>query len=107
MEGNIYNLIVYQVQLGLAKNRNKIPLPKSIASSGIPLPPELDTLISPNYQLLIPKEQRRRKKKAAIPTHPKNQRQICHNKPLKGYRFHSLNVGIEPFDVLAIGDYPH
>ncbi|KAK0595459.1 hypothetical protein LWI29_006878 [Acer saccharum] len=46
-----------EVQLEFAKNRNKIPLPKSIASSGIPLPPELDTLISPNYQLLIPKEQ--------------------------------------------------
>jgi len=40
----------------LARNRNKIPLPKSIAGPGIPLPPEQDTLISPNYQLAIPKK---------------------------------------------------
>ncbi|KAG5229033.1 transcription initiation factor TFIID [Salix suchowensis] len=32
------------------------PLPKSIAGPGIPLPPEQDTLISPNYQLAIPKK---------------------------------------------------
>jgi transcription initiation factor TFIID subunit 9B len=31
-------------------------LPKSIAGPGIPLPPEQDTLISPNYQLAIPKK---------------------------------------------------
>ncbi|KAF3323437.1 transcription initiation factor TFIID subunit 9 [Carex littledalei] len=38
--------------------RNKIPLPKSIAPPGsIPLPPEEDTLISPNYQLLVPTRQ--------------------------------------------------
>lgn len=46
-----------EVLLELARNRNKIPLPKSIAGQGIPLPPEEDTLISPNYQLAIPKKQ--------------------------------------------------
>ncbi|KAK1307552.1 hypothetical protein QJS10_CPA09g00107 [Acorus calamus] len=46
-----------QVLLELARNRNKIPLPKSIGGPGIPLPPEQDTLISPNYQLAIPKKQ--------------------------------------------------
>lgn len=46
-----------EVLLELARNRNKIPLPKSIAGLGIPLPPEEDTLISPNYQLAIPKKQ--------------------------------------------------
>ncbi|KAK9131410.1 hypothetical protein Sjap_011897 [Stephania japonica] len=44
-----------QVLLELARNRNKIPLPKSIAGPGISLPPEVDTLISPNYQLALPK----------------------------------------------------
>lgn len=44
--------------LELARSRNKIPLPKSIAPPGsIPLPPEQDTLINPNYQLLIPRKQ--------------------------------------------------
>ncbi|KAK6914691.1 Transcription initiation factor TAFII31 [Dillenia turbinata] len=46
-----------EVLLELARNRNKIPLPKSIAGPGIPLPPEQDTLISPNYQLAIPRKQ--------------------------------------------------
>ncbi|KAH7565577.1 hypothetical protein ACOSQ2_020309 [Xanthoceras sorbifolium] len=46
-----------EVLLELARSRNKIPLPKSIAAPGISLPPEHDTLISPNYQLLIPKKQ--------------------------------------------------
>lgn len=46
-----------EVLLELARNRNKIPLPKSIAGPGISLPPEQDTLISPNYQLMIPKKQ--------------------------------------------------
>lgn len=46
-----------QVLLELARKRNKIPLPKSIAGPGIPLPPEQDTLINPNYQLAIPKKQ--------------------------------------------------
>ncbi|KDO53057.1 hypothetical protein CISIN_1g028993mg [Citrus sinensis] len=46
-----------EVLLELAKNRNKIPLPKSIAGRGIPLPPEQDTLISPNYQLSIEKKE--------------------------------------------------
>ncbi|KAJ8647500.1 hypothetical protein MRB53_000523 [Persea americana] len=45
-----------EVLLELARNRNKIPLPKSIAGPGIPLPPEQDTLISPNYQLVIPRK---------------------------------------------------
>lgn len=39
--------------LELAQNRNKIPLPKTIAGPGIPLPPDQDTLISPNYQFGI------------------------------------------------------
>ncbi|KAG5537968.1 hypothetical protein RHGRI_025160 [Rhododendron griersonianum] len=42
--------------LELARNRNKIPLPRSIVGPGIPLPPEQDTLISPNYQLAIPRK---------------------------------------------------
>uniref|UniRef100_R7WFX8 Uncharacterized protein n=1 Tax=Aegilops tauschii TaxID=37682 RepID=R7WFX8_AEGTA len=43
----------YSVLLELARSRNKIPLPKSIAPPGsIPLPPEQDTLLSENYQLL-------------------------------------------------------
>ncbi|KAG2722616.1 hypothetical protein I3760_02G134900 [Carya illinoinensis] len=46
-----------EVLLELARNRNKIPLPGTIAGAGIPLPPEQDTLISPNYQLAIPKKQ--------------------------------------------------
>ncbi|OVA03800.1 Transcription initiation factor TAFII31 [Macleaya cordata] len=44
-----------EVLLELARNRNKMPLPKSISGPGIPLPPDEDTLISPNYQLAIPK----------------------------------------------------
>ncbi|KAF1887516.1 hypothetical protein Lal_00040570 [Lupinus albus] len=43
-----------EVLLELAQNRNKIPLPKSIAGPGVLLPPDQDTLISPNYQLAIP-----------------------------------------------------
>ncbi|OAY76758.1 Transcription initiation factor TFIID subunit 9 [Ananas comosus] len=47
-----------ELLLELARTRNKIPLPKSIAPTGsIPLPPEQDTLTSPNYQLLIPRRQ--------------------------------------------------
>ncbi|XP_052200199.1 transcription initiation factor TFIID subunit 9-like [Diospyros lotus] len=45
-----------EVLLELAHNRNKIPLPKSLAP-GIPLPPEQDTLINPNYQFAIQKRQ--------------------------------------------------
>ena len=42
-----------QVLLELARSRNKLPLPKSIPPPGsIPLPPEQDTLLSENYQLL-------------------------------------------------------
>lgn len=52
-----FYLSFHQVLLELARNRNKIPLPRSIAGPGIPLPPEQDTLISPNYQLAIPKKQ--------------------------------------------------
>lgn len=43
-----------EVLLELAQNRNKIPLPKSIAGPGFPLPPDQDTLIAPNYQFAIP-----------------------------------------------------
>ncbi|XP_010067878.2 transcription initiation factor TFIID subunit 9 [Eucalyptus grandis] len=46
-----------EVLLELARSRNKIPLPKTISGPGIPLPPEQDTLISPNYQLAIPRRQ--------------------------------------------------
>ncbi|GAB2287278.1 Transcription initiation factor TFIID subunit 9 [Dionaea muscipula] len=46
-----------EVLLELARSRNKIPLPKTLGGPGIPLPPEEDTLISPNYQLVIPKKQ--------------------------------------------------
>ncbi|EXB23811.1 Transcription initiation factor TFIID subunit 9 [Morus notabilis] len=46
-----------EVLLELARNRNKIPLPKSISGPGMPLPSEQDTLISPNYQLAIPRKQ--------------------------------------------------
>ncbi|KAI3768147.1 hypothetical protein L2E82_18586 [Cichorium intybus] len=45
-----------EVLLELARNRNKIPLPKSIAGPGMALPPDSDTLISPNYQLVIPRK---------------------------------------------------
>ncbi|GAA0146221.1 hypothetical protein Leryth_022604 [Lithospermum erythrorhizon] len=45
-----------EVLLELARNRNKIPLPKSAIGPGIPLPPEQDTLIFPNYQLAISKK---------------------------------------------------
>ncbi|XP_057786680.1 transcription initiation factor TFIID subunit 9 [Salvia miltiorrhiza] len=46
-----------EVLLELARSRNKAPLPKSIAGPGIPLPPEQDILIHPNYQLAVPKRQ--------------------------------------------------
>ncbi|KAK9735772.1 hypothetical protein RND81_04G226800 [Saponaria officinalis] len=46
-----------EVLLELAKNRNKIPLPKIAGGYGIPLPREEDTLIAPNYQLMIPAKQ--------------------------------------------------
>lgn len=32
-------------------------MPRSIAGPGVPLPPEQDTLVSPNYQVAIPKKQ--------------------------------------------------
>ncbi|RDX75869.1 Transcription initiation factor TFIID subunit 9, partial [Mucuna pruriens] len=43
-----------EVLLELAQNRNKIPLPRTIAGPGIPLPPDQDTLINPNYMFAIP-----------------------------------------------------
>ncbi|WVZ57249.1 hypothetical protein U9M48_007654 [Paspalum notatum var. saurae] len=44
-----------EVLLELSRSRNRIPLPKSIAPPGsIPLPPEQDTLLAQNYQLLPP-----------------------------------------------------
>ncbi|KAL5724382.1 Transcription initiation factor TFIID subunit 9 [Ranunculus cassubicifolius] len=46
-----------EVLLELARNRNKIPLPKSIGGPGIPLPPEEETLVTPNYQLAFPNKQ--------------------------------------------------
>ncbi|XP_076897176.1 transcription initiation factor TFIID subunit 9-like [Bidens hawaiensis] len=45
-----------EVLLELARERNKIPLPKSLSGPGMSLPPESDMLISPNYQLLISKK---------------------------------------------------
>ncbi|GLJ06373.1 hypothetical protein SUGI_0037480 [Cryptomeria japonica] len=45
-----------EVLLELSRTRNRIPLPKSISGPGIALPPEQDTLISPNYQLEIPRK---------------------------------------------------
>ncbi|KAK8921264.1 hypothetical protein KSP39_PZI020532 [Platanthera zijinensis] len=49
-----------EVLLELARTRNKTALPKTLAPAGsIPLPPEQDTLVSPNYQLLIPRKQLR------------------------------------------------
>eukprot|EP00249_Psilotum_nudum_P012471 c23803_g1_i2 orf=112-666(+) len=37
----------------LARIRNSTPLPTSVGGPGIALPPERDTLIAPNYQLLV------------------------------------------------------
>ncbi|XP_071731306.1 transcription initiation factor TFIID subunit 9-like [Rutidosis leptorrhynchoides] len=45
-----------EVLLELAKTRNKIPLPKAITTPGMALPPGAETLISPNYQLVISKK---------------------------------------------------
>ncbi|KAK9056094.1 hypothetical protein SSX86_027182 [Deinandra increscens subsp. villosa] len=45
-----------EVLLELARVRNKIPLPRSLSGPGMALPPESDTLISPNYQLAISKK---------------------------------------------------
>ncbi|XP_076935551.1 transcription initiation factor TFIID subunit 9-like [Bidens hawaiensis] len=42
-----------EVLLELAREKNKIPLPKSLSGPGMALPPEGDTLINPNYQLAI------------------------------------------------------
>lgn len=35
-----------------------MPLPKSLSGPEVPLPPEKDTLINPNYQLAVPERQR-------------------------------------------------
>lgn len=43
-----------EMLVDLAKARNSIPLPKIIGGYGISLPPEVDTLIYPNYQLILP-----------------------------------------------------
>lgn len=53
---DMFKLTLNQVLLELARNRNKIPLPKSISGPGVALPPDQDTLISPNYQLAVPKK---------------------------------------------------
>ncbi|KMZ59380.1 Transcription initiation factor TFIID subunit [Zostera marina] len=45
-----------EILMELARSRNKLPLPKSIQTGGMPLPPEQHTLTHPNYQLLIPKQ---------------------------------------------------
>ncbi|KAI5080695.1 hypothetical protein GOP47_0003878 [Adiantum capillus-veneris] len=41
----------------LARVRNSMPLPKVISGPGIALPPEQDSLIAPNYQLVVPMKQ--------------------------------------------------
>jgi len=43
-----------EVLLELAQNCNKIPLPKPILGPGFPIPPDQDTLISPNHKFAIP-----------------------------------------------------
>lgn len=60
--------------LELARIRNKVPLPRSLPGTGIPLPPEQYTLISPNYQLAItnkqnsqPAEETEEDEEAAVP----------------------------------------
>ncbi|KAJ7545439.1 hypothetical protein O6H91_09G119900 [Diphasiastrum complanatum] len=40
--------------LELARARNSIPLPKAVGGPGIALPPDQDTLLSPNWQLFVP-----------------------------------------------------
>ncbi|KAI3885512.1 hypothetical protein MKW92_031890 [Papaver armeniacum] len=44
-----------EVLLELARNRNEMPLPNSIPGHKISLSPDEDTLISPNYQHVIPR----------------------------------------------------
>ncbi|WRX27931.1 Transcription initiation factor TAFII31 - like 1 [Theobroma cacao] len=46
-----------EVLLELARNRNKVPLPKAIPAPGIAIPPDQDTLINTNYQFAIPRKQ--------------------------------------------------
>jgi len=45
-----------EVLLELAQNRNKIPLPRTMAGPGIQLPPDQDTLVTPNYIFGIPSQ---------------------------------------------------
>ncbi|KAK3409131.1 hypothetical protein EUGRSUZ_J01267 [Eucalyptus grandis] len=56
-DAELYSEHASRVLLELAKIRNKIPLPRTVAGPGTLLPPELDTLIFPNYQLTIPEKQ--------------------------------------------------
>ena len=51
IKGRVFNhvFLFCQVLLELARNRNKIPLPRSIGGPGITLPPNQDTLLGPNY----------------------------------------------------------
>ncbi|KAK7388038.1 hypothetical protein VNO78_22839 [Psophocarpus tetragonolobus] len=67
-----------EVLLELAQNRNKIPLPKTIAGPGIPLPPDQDTLISPNYQFAIPN------KRAAEPLEEREDEETTIPNPSQG-----------------------
>ncbi|KAK1301439.1 hypothetical protein QJS10_CPB12g01785 [Acorus calamus] len=86
-----------EVLLELARNRNKIPLPKSIGGPGIPLPPEQDTLISPNYQLAFQKsnprqswrrQRRKKQQQQRTPTLQQSKRWTF-NKHHKGCHFPS------------------
>eukprot|EP01018_Ginkgo_biloba_P037306 Gb_25065 [translate_table: standard] len=52
----VLGLKFWEALLEMARSRNKIPLPKAISGPGVALPPEQDTLISPNYQLAIPRK---------------------------------------------------
>ena len=75
---NLSQLPCLEVLLELAQNCNKIPLPKSIAGLGFPLPPDQDTLISPNYKFAIPNKRSvepRMKKPFPTSTHLKKRRQ--------------------------------
>ncbi|GAQ80499.1 Transcription initiation factor TFIID subunit [Klebsormidium nitens] len=45
-----------EVLLELAKQRNSIPLPEIEPRPGLRLPPDVDTLTAPNYQIATPDE---------------------------------------------------
>ncbi|XWS18815.1 hypothetical protein CRYUN_Cryun32bG0077400 [Craigia yunnanensis] len=81
---------VVDVLLELARNRNKVPLPKAKPGPGILLPHAQDTLISTNYQFVIPKKQsdqarkRRKRMKKVLNLIPrKSRRQIRHTQHLR------------------------